>query len=94
MPTTSKVNKSAKIYETQITPKAVGTDALTPPILANADVDASIKITETPEASATSANHPLAHLVGIMDDEPLWDDFLAAIQDYRREQNELEDIVE
>lgn len=30
-------------------------------------------------------NHPLASVLGAFDDEPLWDDWMAAIADYRQE---------
>ena len=36
-------------------------------------------------------NHPLAPLAGKYNDEPLWDDFLEAIQEYRQRMNEQDE---
>lgn len=33
------------------------------------------------------SDHPLAHLSGKYNEEPLWDEFLAAINEYRQEVN-------
>jgi len=35
------------------------------------------------------SDHPLAHLSGKYNEEPLWDEFLAAINEYRQEVNAL-----
>jgi hypothetical protein len=37
----------------------------------------------------SGSNHPLAHLSGKYNEEPLWDEFLAAINEYRQEVNAL-----
>jgi hypothetical protein len=36
--------------------------------------------------------HPLAHLIGKYKDEPLWDEWMAAIEEYRQERNAQEDV--
>lgn len=38
--------------------------------------------------------HPLAPLAGAFDAEPLWDEVLQAMQEYRKELNEQEDLAE
>ena len=38
--------------------------------------------------------HPLAHLAGKYNDEPLWDDFLQAMQEVRRQMNAQEETTE
>lgn len=30
-------------------------------------------------------NHPLASILGVFDDEPLWDEWMASIAEYRQE---------
>lgn len=35
-------------------------------------------------------NHPLASVFGAFDDEPLWDDWMRAINEYRQEENARE----
>ncbi len=39
-------------------------------------------------------SHPLAHLAGAFDNEPLWEEFLQAMREYRREIDEQEDFTE
>lgn len=38
--------------------------------------------------------HPLARLAGKYNDEPLWDDFLQAMQEVRRQMNAQEETTE
>lgn len=45
-------------------------------------------------ADAASEAHPLAHLAGKYNDEPIWDDFLQAMQETRREMNAEEEAAE
>lgn len=42
----------------------------------------------------TTESHPLASLAGKYHSEPLWDDFMQAIRENRREMNEQEDVME
>jgi hypothetical protein len=37
-----------------------------------------------PELASTAEGHPIAALAGKYADEPLWDEFLEAIEEYRR----------
>jgi len=37
-------------------------------------------------------NHPLAHLAGVFENEPLWDELMQAIEEYREETNASENI--
>jgi len=92
MAITSKIRRSTKVYEPRVAP--VDNKIVAPPLTANVDTDESTETKEAQVTSATGANHPLASLAGKYADEPLGDDFMAPIQDYRREQNELEDIAE
>ena len=48
--------------------------------------------TETVKEYKIIPGHPLAPLVGKYNNEPLWDDFLAAIQEARREADERENV--
>lgn len=92
MAITSKVKRSAKVYEPRVAP--VDNTIVAPPVMTNVDTDKSIATKETQAASATGVNHPWAHLAGKYDDEPAWDDFIEAIQQYRRSLIEQEDAAE
>ncbi len=58
----------------------------------------SVSASQDVTASAASAvfidQYPHASLAGKYDDEPLWDDYIAAIQEYRQELNEKESTTE
>lgn len=45
-------------------------------------------------ASCPPQAHPLAHLAGKYNEEPLWDDFLQAMQEVRCQMNAQEETAE
>ena len=44
-------------------------------------------------SSSSSGAHPLAQLFGKYKDEPLWDEYMAEIEAYRRARNAQEDVA-
>ena len=88
----TKIESEVQEYVERLIGDVAGAPASDVYRTAGQSVDVPLPPTAEPAGEALGPNHPLAPLAGKYNDAPWWDEYLAAIDEYRKEVNESDSL--